>query len=63
MSGGTQALQRLGLLDEVLDVSITGRRAEPGGICFWDNEWRQLMKIPLRAVDGLPATNVRIART
>ncbi len=45
LSGGVQALQRMGLLDEVLDVSITGRRPEQGGFCFWDKDWRLLMKI------------------
>lgn len=61
-TGGLQVLQRLGILDEVLDVSITGREPDAGHFHIWDKDWKTLLRIKAQPVHGLPVLSMRIAR-
>ena len=62
-SGGMQALQKLGVLESVLRVSITGVQGARGGFALWDTEWTEILKVkPRSPPDGLPVPNMRIAR-
>jgi 2-polyprenyl-6-methoxyphenol hydroxylase-like FAD-dependent oxidoreductase len=60
--GGIQAMQKLGILDAMLDASITNVDAEGGGFCIWDANWEQLIKIRAKSPPGLPVGSLRIAR-
>ena len=63
--GGMQALQKLGLLDTMLEASITGvpREGEDrGGFCMWDVNWNNILRIAAKPVEGLPVSTMRIAR-
>ena len=59
-----QALQRLGILDEVLAASITGQHGGAGSFNVWDADWNPIlrMKPPKTPPDSLPAPAMRIAR-
>src|SRR2546423_391310 len=62
-SGGMQALQKLGLLESMLRVSITGIQNDRGGFALWDTKWAEILKVKARnPPDGLPVPNMRIAR-
>ena len=62
-SGGMQALQKLGILESVLRVSVTGVQGARGGFALWDTEWTEILKVkPRSPPDGLPVPNMRIAR-
>lgn len=64
LSGGMQALQTLGLLDDTLAASITGQHGDRGSMHLWDATWQPILKIkhPEKPPDGLPANHMRIAR-
>ncbi|RFU29799.1 hypothetical protein B7463_g6544, partial [Scytalidium lignicola] len=61
-SGGMQALQKLGLLDEVLASSVTGIQDNPGAFNLWDINWRVLLQIKPTTPKGLPTPHMRVAR-
>jgi 2-polyprenyl-6-methoxyphenol hydroxylase-like FAD-dependent oxidoreductase len=63
-SGGMQALQKLGLLDSMLEMSITGLQGQKGTFMLWDAHWKPILKVkaPPQPPDGLPAPHMRIAR-
>lgn len=62
-SGGMQALNKLGLLESMLRVSVTGTREERGGFVLWDKDWNEILKIKERTPDAdLPAPFMRIKR-
>ncbi|KAF2104744.1 FAD/NAD(P)-binding domain-containing protein [Rhizodiscina lignyota] len=61
-SGGVQALQKMGVLEKLLDVSITGRGGERGSFGFWDPNWKRIVEIRLEKPRDLPASGMRIAR-
>jgi 2-polyprenyl-6-methoxyphenol hydroxylase-like FAD-dependent oxidoreductase len=63
-SGGMQALQKLGLLDSMLEMSITGLQGQKGTFMLWDVNWKPILKFksPSQPPDGLPAPHMRIAR-
>jgi 2-polyprenyl-6-methoxyphenol hydroxylase-like FAD-dependent oxidoreductase len=64
LSGGMQALQKLGLLESLLKVSITGTRWDRGGFVLWDKNWVDLVKFNPRGFrSNLPAPSMRIARS
>lgn len=58
---GMQALQRLGLFDEVFGARTKGSELPP---LIRDAQWNLIskMKVPATAPDGLPATHMRITR-
>ena len=64
MSGGMQALQRLGLLDQILAASITGQHGGRGSFRIWDANWKTVVEFnqPKTPPDGLPGNSMRIAR-
>lgn len=64
MSGGMQALQKLGILDELLAASITGQHGGAGSFNVWDADWNPILKMkpPKTPPDSLPAPAMRIAR-
>ena len=64
LSGGMQALQKLGLLNETLGASITGQHGGRGSMFLWDVNWKPILKFnqPAKPPDGLPANAMRIAR-
>ena len=64
LSGGMQALQKLCLLNETMDESITGKHGGRGSMFLWDMQWRPILKFkqPSKPPDGLPANSMRIAR-
>jgi 2-polyprenyl-6-methoxyphenol hydroxylase-like FAD-dependent oxidoreductase len=61
-SQGMHALQKLGLLEETLRISISGIQEGRGGFCLWDTNWAELLKVQQRTPPGLPAASMRIAR-
>jgi 2-polyprenyl-6-methoxyphenol hydroxylase-like FAD-dependent oxidoreductase len=67
LSGGMQALHKMGILESLLKVSITGP-APPedgrGGFAMWDTQWKRIVGFrPQTASDSeLPVSAMRIAR-
>lgn len=62
-SGGMQALQKLGVLESALRVSVTGIQEARGGFALWDTNWAEILKVkPRNPPEGLPVPNMRIAR-
>jgi 2-polyprenyl-6-methoxyphenol hydroxylase-like FAD-dependent oxidoreductase len=62
-SGGMQALQKLGLLESMLRVSITGIQGDRGGFALWKTNWAEILKVKPRVPpEGLPVAGIRIAR-
>lgn len=62
MSGGMQTLQKMGLLDEALDVSITGKEEFRGSFGVWDINWKPILRMLPNTPDNLPVGGMRIAR-
>lgn len=62
MSGGMQALRRMGLLDAALDVSITGTQEERGSFNVWNVNWKPMLRVNPSTPDNLPVPGMRIAR-
>ena len=60
--GGVQALQKLGVLDAIIDASITGMNNDGAGFCLWDRNWEPIFKVGNKPPPGLPVDAVRIAR-
>lgn len=62
-SGGIQALSKLGLLEPMLRVSLTGIQTDNGGFAIWDKNWNEILKLKPRLSDpNLPGPSMRIAR-
>jgi 2-polyprenyl-6-methoxyphenol hydroxylase-like FAD-dependent oxidoreductase len=62
-SGGIQVLQKLGLLEEMLRISITGIQGDRGGFALWNTDWTEILKVKRRTPpEGLPVASIRIAR-
>lgn len=61
-TGGMQALQKMGILDRLLHVSITGRQTDQCTFGVWDLQWRRIVEMRMEAPDNLPAPGLRIAR-
>lgn len=47
-SGGVQALDKLGVYDEMIEASVTGRTGERGKFAIWDRDWHELLTIRVR---------------
>ncbi|KAJ9370624.1 hypothetical protein DTO282E5_4600 [Paecilomyces variotii] len=65
VGSGIQTLHKMGLLEQMLLVSITGRSgSEPkGAFTLWDLDWKPLLSISGPPSDKeLPATSMRIRR-
>lgn len=73
LAGGVQALHRMGMLEKLLDVSLTGRGngtkrdgktlQDNGAFCLWDLSWNTLLRSTGVASDKeLPTSNMRIKR-
>ncbi len=61
-----QTLQKLGLLDEMLESSVNAKQAvgeEKGTFCLWNRDWNPLVKAMVRCPDGLQTPGMRIKRT
>jgi 2-polyprenyl-6-methoxyphenol hydroxylase-like FAD-dependent oxidoreductase len=56
-------LQKLGLLEEMLRISITGIQGDRGGFALWSTDWTEILKVKRRTPpEGLPVASIRIAR-
>lgn len=73
LGGGMQALHKMGMLEELLDVSLTGRgngtqrdgktSQDNGAFCLWNLSWNPLLRMTGAASDKeLPTSNMRIKR-
>ncbi|KAL1855066.1 3'-5' RNA exonuclease complex component [Paecilomyces lecythidis] len=65
MGSGIQTLHKMGLLERMLQVSITGtsKSESKGKFTLWDLDWQPLLSIAGPTTDGdLPATSMRIRR-
>ena len=61
--GGMQALQKLGLLESMLRISVTGIQEGRGGFALWRTNWAEILKVkPRSPPDSPPVPNMRIAR-
>jgi 2-polyprenyl-6-methoxyphenol hydroxylase-like FAD-dependent oxidoreductase len=61
--GGLQALQKLGLLDRIVEASVVVMDESSGAsMCIWDRDLGELLRIRARAPPGLPVAGTRIAR-
>lgn len=60
--GGIQALQRLGILDTMVEASIKHVSEKDGGFCVWDKSWGEILKLRARVPPSLPVGSLRIAR-
>lgn len=61
-SGGIEALQKLGLFDQVFSSSLTGEQNSPGAFTIWKQDWKVLMKMKQSAPEGLPSASMRVRR-
>jgi len=61
-SDGIRALQRLGVLDDMLKVSITGTQSQPGGFHLWTRRFEMVIGMKTQEVSDLPVSSLRIAR-
>src|ERR1700761_7628936 len=43
--GGIQALQKLGILDAMVEASVTSVNEQGGGFCMWDKQWQNILKV------------------
>jgi 2-polyprenyl-6-methoxyphenol hydroxylase-like FAD-dependent oxidoreductase len=63
LSGGMQALHKLGLLEAMLRVSIAGTKGDQGAFVIWDKNWKEILKTKAQTSDkDLLAPSMRIAR-
>lgn len=67
MSGGVQTLDKLGLYEKVVEVSVTGggegkAGANRGSFCIWDRHWKPLLKLPPKAVGPKGLRSMRVRR-
>jgi 2-polyprenyl-6-methoxyphenol hydroxylase-like FAD-dependent oxidoreductase len=63
LSGGMQALHKLGLLEAMLRVSIAGTKGDQGAFVIWDKNWKEILKMKAQTSDkDLLAPSLRIAR-
>jgi 2-polyprenyl-6-methoxyphenol hydroxylase-like FAD-dependent oxidoreductase len=60
-SGGLVALNKLGLLDEILDNAVAGLN-DDGAFKIWGPAWNEYASFRHKPIDGLPSASVRIAR-
>jgi 2-polyprenyl-6-methoxyphenol hydroxylase-like FAD-dependent oxidoreductase len=60
-SGGIQALIKLGILDKMVEASISGVK-EGGGFTLWDKEWNKILKVKNKSPEGSSVGSIRIAR-
>ncbi|KAH8800391.1 hypothetical protein F5884DRAFT_810177 [Xylogone sp. PMI_703] len=58
---GLQTIQRMGLMNEVIDAGVNSL-ATPGGYVIWDTMWREILRIPVRKRNDVPLSSVRISR-
>ncbi|KAF2278739.1 FAD/NAD(P)-binding domain-containing protein, partial [Westerdykella ornata] len=72
-TAGIQTLQKMGLLDRLLEVAIVGLGAEhagaeegggggEGGFVVWNRDWNPVLKMRSATPPGLPVAGMRIAR-
>lgn len=61
-SQGLQALQQMGILDDLLGISITREGCERGYFGLWSLGWRRLVKIRDEAPNGIPVPGMRVTR-
>ena len=61
-SGGIQALHKLGLLERMLQVSLSGSQDDAGSATLWKADWSDIFRMKPRTPPGLPAPHMRIAR-
>ncbi|KAF5665132.1 salicylate hydroxylase, partial [Fusarium heterosporum] len=61
-SGGLVALNKMGLLQEVLDNAVSGLNGE-GAFKIWGPSWNEHASFRHKPIEGLPSASVRIARS
>lgn len=65
-TAGIQTLQKMGLLDRMIEVSITGLGGKDeegkGGFCIWDKDFGLVMKVKSKTPENCPIAGMRIAR-
>ena len=60
--GGIQALQRLGVLEDMIAASIEDVNKKNGGFCIWDKKFNPILKVRATVPPGLPVGSLRISR-
>jgi len=60
--GGIQALQRLGVLEDMIAASIEDVHKKNGGFCIWDKKFNPILKVHATIPAGLPVGGLRISR-
>ncbi|KAF4956392.1 hypothetical protein FSARC_11594 [Fusarium sarcochroum] len=58
--GGIQILDKLGVLDRVIEKATPGTGSMPFKI--WDNNWNELIAVPAKPYGDLPVARLRIPR-
>jgi 2-polyprenyl-6-methoxyphenol hydroxylase-like FAD-dependent oxidoreductase len=62
-SSGIEALQKLGLLDEAIKVSINQSGSGGSGFCIWKNDFQTVLKVSGPKIKDLPVSGLRIQRS
>ena len=62
-SPGLQALQEMGVLDDLLAVSVTRETCEKGYFGLWSRKWQRLVRKRKPVQQGLPVQCMRVKRT
>lgn len=60
--GGMQALQKLGVIDAMIEASIKDVEKNHGGFCIWNRDFSEVIKVRAVVPRGLPVGSLRIAR-
>jgi 2-polyprenyl-6-methoxyphenol hydroxylase-like FAD-dependent oxidoreductase len=61
-SYGIQTLQKMGILDDMINAAVPLANGEKGSACIWDEKLRRLLKISAKVPKGLPVGGLRILR-
>ncbi|KAF1814542.1 FAD/NAD(P)-binding domain-containing protein [Eremomyces bilateralis CBS 781.70] len=62
VSDGMTALKEMGIVDQMLQASITGQQGEQGTFHVWNNDWQTLIAVSGRERKDLPVEGLRISR-
>lgn len=60
--GGIQALQKLGIIGQMIEASIKDVVKKNGGFVIWGKDWSEIIKVRAVVPRGLPVGSLRIAR-
>ena len=63
LSPGLQSLQKMNILDKLLEFGITRKGDDRGYMGLWSLNWRRMVRVRDEAPNGLPISSMRIARS